>query len=187
MCSIKSVFSPFWSILSASSQDVDGGTLRGWWADQERGWASVVVGDWRCSVMMELVGSAASLCNKHGKAFKWLSMRARRGRFASSSAQPEAIFIKHLAFNKSFRLASMCNQSLIIARSRQITPVLFGAAARRLPRSPNIRQIVLRNATVSPSSSFSSLRQIHNVGNPSACVRWHVKGRQPHHGCMTTF
>jgi hypothetical protein len=118
MCSIKSVFSPFWSILSASSQDVDGGTLRGRWADQERGWASVVVGDWRCSVMMELVGSAASLCNKHGKTFKWLSMRARRSRFASSSAQLEAIFIKHLAFNKSFRLVSMCNQSLIIARSR---------------------------------------------------------------------
>jgi len=44
--------------------------------------------------MMELVGSAASLCNKHGKAFKWLSMHARRGRFASSSAQLEAIFIK---------------------------------------------------------------------------------------------
>ena len=41
--------------------------------------------------MMELVGPAASLCNK---AFKWLSMRSWRGRFASSSAQLEAISIK---------------------------------------------------------------------------------------------
>ena len=97
VCSIKSVFSPFWSILSASSQDGDEGPLRGWWADQERRWASVVVGDWRCSVMMELVGSAASSCNKHGKTFKW---RAQRGRSASSLAQLEAIFIK----------ASMCSQ-----------------------------------------------------------------------------
>ena len=80
--------------------------------------------------MMELVGSAASLCDKHGKTFKWLSMRARRGGFASSSAQLEAIFIKHLAFNKSFRLASMCNQSLIIARSRLYFSALLPAAYR---------------------------------------------------------
>lgn len=44
--------------------------------------------------MMELVGSAASLCNKRGKTFKWLGRRARRGRFASSLAQLEATFIK---------------------------------------------------------------------------------------------
>lgn len=56
--------------------------------------------------MMELVGSAASSCNKHGKTFKWLGGRAQRDRLASSLAQLEAIFIKAL-FNKSFRLALM--------------------------------------------------------------------------------
>lgn len=143
MCSIKSVFSPFWSILSASSQDVDEETLRGWWADQERGWASVVVGDWRCSVMMELVGSAASLCNKHGKAFKWLSMRARRDHACT------------------FR--------------------------RRCPPPTEVTKDPPDSFEDALLLHFHHLRRIHNAGNPSACVRWHAEGRQPHHGCMTTF